>query len=70
MVGYADTISSAPFHVIIRMQFQKPDPEKTINPLPADAVAIPADARAFHLPPTASLSHDQQRHAVDIANAV
>ena len=41
------------------------------NPLPADAVTIPASARgAFHLQPTASLSHDQQRHAVDIANAV
>ena len=41
------------------------------NPFPADAVILPADARgAFHLPPAASLLSSQQRHAVDIANAV
>ena len=41
------------------------------NPLPADAVTIPADARgAFHLPPAASLFHDLQRRPVDIADAV
>lgn len=37
----------------------------------ADAVTIPVSVRgAFHLPPVASLPHGQQRHAVDIANAV
>ena len=42
-----------------------------LGAFPTYTVTIPADARgAFHLPPAASLSHDQQRHAVDIANAV
>ena len=44
----------------------------TNNTVAADTVVtIPADVRgAFHPPPAASLSHDQQRHPVDIANAV
>ena len=52
MVWYADTISSTPFHVIIRMLIPMAGSRKDKQPtLPADAVTIPADARgAFHLP--------------------
>ena len=44
----------------------------TNNTVAADTVAtIPASARGkLHLPPEASLLNGQQRHAVDIANAV
>ena len=48
-----------------------PASARSAAPSPADAVSIPAAARgAFRPPPATSLSPDQQRHPVDIANAV
>ena len=70
MFAFSEAISS-------RINAPKPDFARIAanyikaRPAPAMPVTTPASAcGASHLPPAASLLHDQQRHPVDIANAV